>query len=64
MTADNILRIERIHFDYLRACVEGTAICRYPSGRIVRRHLSVAADLHWSHDAAEAALQREAIAVL
>lgn len=56
MSRNHVLRIESVHFDHLRSCVVGTAVCADPNGAILRRHVEMAADPFWPHDVASAAL--------
>lgn len=56
MSINHVLRIESVHFDYLRSCLVGTAVCTDPNGTILRRHVEIVADPFWPHDVASAAL--------
>lgn len=62
MTDPRVIRIEDIHFDYLGARIEGTAICRAANGVLTRRRLSVPGDLTWTHGQAVRALTRYTLA--
>ncbi|CTQ33612.1 hypothetical protein [Jannaschia rubra] len=56
MTAHRLIRIADIRFDPLTGRVDGVAIRRNRSGRVLRQHLSIPAHPLWTHADAVRAL--------
>lgn len=58
MTQPRVIRIEDVRFDYLRATIAGTAVCRAANGVLTRRRLTIPGDLLWTHNQAVHALTK------